>query len=356
VTAPLPNLSEPIRVLIVDDSPMVRKVLSELIARAPDMVLVGEASTGAEAVRMNYSLHPQVIAMDITIPILDGLQATRIIMQEHPTRVVLLGTREQVQDEEIIAQATAAGALDVCEKPQPSNHNPEDEERDARLIKILRALSQVGVVRVHRTGEVPTDLENLPGIKRRPEIVLIVSSTGGPHALETIIKTLPADFPLPIVIVQHISDEFVDNMTNWLDTVTPLAIKIAENGERPLPGTVYFAPIGMHLRFTFNGRFALEPDQENYRHVPSGDVLLESAAKAYGANGIGVVLTGMGMDGARGLSKMREQGAHTIVQDEATSIVFGMPKAAIDLGGSEYVVPLESIAGLLMKFAQEGRE
>jgi two-component system chemotaxis response regulator CheB len=192
-----------------------------------------------------------------------------------------------------------------------------------------------------------------PGILRRPEIVLIVSSTGGPPALEAILSKLPAEFPLPVVIVQHISDEFQGNMLSWLDSVTELKLKVAEQHERPAAGIIYLAPVGKHLRITYNGRFVLEADDENSRHIPSGDVLLESAAESYGSNAIGIVLTGMGMDGAKGLSKMRARGAHTIVQDEATSIVFGMPKAAIELGGSEYVLPLDQIAGLLMRFATE---
>jgi two-component system, chemotaxis family, protein-glutamate methylesterase/glutaminase len=281
---------------------------------------------------------------------MDGLQASRLIMQEHPTRIILMGSRDQLEDESVLGQS---GALDICEKP---SYTDEADERGEALIKKLRAFSHVGVVRIHRSSDqgIPEGLEDFPGIRRHPEIVVIVSSTGGPHALETIIRGLPTDFSLPIVVVQHISDEFVDNMTNWLSTVTPLTIKMAERGERPQAGSIYIAPIGFHLRFSFNGRFSLEADTENYRHVPSGDVVLESAAKAYGANAIGVILTGMGMDGAQGLTRMREQGAHTIVQDEATSIVFGMPKAAIDLGGSEFVVPIEQIANLLVKLAKEG--
>jgi two-component system chemotaxis response regulator CheB len=140
-------------------------------------------------------------------------------------------------------------------------------------------------------------------------------------------------------------------MANWLNGISPLEIKQAESGERPKPGYVYMAPTGQHLRMSFNGSFILSPDRDQSRHVPSGDVLLESAARAYGPNAIGVVLTGMGVDGAQGLLEMRKRGAHTIVQDEASSVVFGMPKAAIDLGGQEYVVPLENIADLLVRLA-----
>lgn len=355
MTGPLPSEGEKIRVLVVDDSPMTRQFLAHLIASAPDMELAGEASTGLEAVRLNYSLRPHIIAMDLNMPVMDGLQAARLIMREYPTRIVMLGIGTQLADPTIVEQVTETGALDLCEKPSSSN----DAEAATRLLKTLRAMARVGVVRRYRSTDehdpLPVRLAEYPGMRLQPEIVLIVSSTGGPHALETIIKALPTHFPLPIVIVQHISDEFVGSMTNWLGANSPLPIKMAEQGERPQPGWIYIAPIGVHLRMAFNGRFSLESDTESHRHVPSGDVLLESAADTYGANAIGVVLTGMGMDGARGLTKMRERGAHTIVQDEATSIVFGMPKAAIELGASEYVVPLEKIAGLLVELSTEGR-
>jgi len=345
MTAPLSNK---IRVLVVDDSPMYRKLLITLLENSGDVQVVGQASNGLAAVKMTNSLRPQVVAMDITMPIMDGLQAAKTIMQETPTPVVLLGTAEQLQDPAIQEQVTASGAVDFCEKPPA--------ESGDHLVKTLRAMSQVSVIRLARSHHQTAPLSEFPGIIRRPEIILFVASTGGPQALSTIITRLPPDFPLPIVIVQHISDEFVDNMTNWLDGITPLVIKMAEHGERPLPGYIYIAPIGMHLRMSFNGRFSVEPDTENYRHIPSGDVLLESAAESYGANAIGVVLTGMGEDGARGLFKMREQGAHTIVQDEATSIVFGMPKAAIDMGGCEFIVSLQQIPELLVHLAKEGRE
>lgn len=354
MTGPLPSLGEIIRVLIIDDSPIARRRLRALIDEAPDMTVAGEGATGLEAVRLNHSLRPHIIAMDMDMPVMGGLEAARIIMQEYPTRIVMLTDGDQNNDPTLGETVQQAGALDICPKPTTSIR----DETARNLIKLLRVMSHVGVVRRRRTlqdGDEATleMITGYPGLLRRPEIVLIVSSTGGPPALEAILSKLPAEFPLPVVIVQHISDEFQDNMMSWLDSVTNLKVKVAEEHERPTAGMIYVAPVGKHLRMTYNGRFAMEADDDNSRHVPSGDVLLESAADAYGANAIGIVLTGMGMDGAKGLSKMRASGAHTIVQDEATSIVFGMPKAAIELGGSEYVLPLDQIAGLLMRFATE---
>lgn len=354
----LPQPQAQIRILIADNSPISRRLLNEVIGSQTDMVVVGEAANGPEAVRMNASLKPHIIAMDLTLPLMDGLETTEVIMGENPTRIVMLGEASQRSDADLMRRVTAVGALDFAVKP----HKPDDIDLANHLVKTLRAMSRVRVIRHWRSmNSGSTDdthivnvLREYPGLTRRIEIVLIVSSTGGPHALETIMKLLPVTFPLPMVIVQHISGEFVGNMVTWLSGATPLRIKLAEHGEKPMPGHIYIAPSDYHLRITFNGRFALSNDTEDYIHVPSGNILLESAAEVYGPNAIGVVLTGMGEDGAKGLLRMREQGAHTIVQDEATSIVFGMPKAAIDLGGSEYVEPVEKIAGLLVKLAMGG--
>jgi len=349
MTAPLSD--ETIRVLIGDDSPIARERLTNMINKADGMRVIGLAHTGLDAVRMNFSLNPDVIVMDLEMPIVDGLTATRLIMQETPTRIILLGSEKQSKDMVFADTVTNAGALAIHAKPSSDC----DEDCVLRFIKTIRAMSKVGVVRLVQGTQPLNELADYPGILQRPELVVIVSSTGGPPALEQIMSELDSAFPLPIVVVQHISGGFVDSMTNWLDKATPLHVKLADNGEKPMKGHVYVAPAGKHLRMTFNGRFSLLEDTDNLRHVPSGDILLESVARVYGSNAIGIILTGMGMDGAQGLTTMREQGARTIVQNEATSIVFGMPKAAIDLGGGEYIIPLEEIAPLLKTLANQGQ-
>jgi two-component system chemotaxis response regulator CheB len=349
MTAPLPDPGEIVRVLVVDDSALSRRVVVDMINSTPDMTVVAEASNGLEAIRLNLSLQPHLIVMDVTLPVVDVFHTTEIIMRENPTRIVLIGSQSFIEDVQLVSKATAAGALEVCYKPP----NDRDEAVTRQFIKTLRAMAHVNVVRRWRTDLRVTDLmEKYPGTGRRLEIVLIVSSTGGPHALETIIRHLPPDFPLPIVIVQHIDVEFVGNMIQWLGSITVLILKMAEVGERPQPGHIYIAPTGFQLEFAHDGRFILSQDTEGRLHIPSGDVLLASAADVYGPNAIGVVLTGMGEDGAGGLLKLRQKGGRTIVQDEASSVVFGMPKAAIERGGSEYVVSLGEIAPLLVKLTQ----
>lgn len=360
MTAPLTDPHEKIRVLLVDDSVIARRLLTDLINQTPDMQVIGEASTGLEAVRMNLALNPHIVAMDLTMPLLDGLQAAQLIMQEKPNRIVLFAEADQLGDPELAKRVAAVGALDICPKPR----HADDEDHATRLIKTLRALSRVKVIHHWRKktdsqsnlAVADEHIKNYPGLTRQPEGVFIICSTGGPPALEKIFKDLPADFPLPIVVLQHIDGEFVGNMINWLQNVTPLQFRLAVSGERPMPGYIYIAPSGYHLRLAFNGRFRLDSNAEGYIHVPCGDVLLESVAEILGPNAIGVVLTGMGSDGAAGLLRMREQGAHTIAQDEASSVVFGMPKEAIALGAAEFVMPLDQIASLLVRLAGEGKK
>ena len=237
MTGPLPSLGEIIRVLVIDDSPIARRRLRALIDEAPDMTVAGEGATGLEAVRLNHSLRPHIIAMDMDMPVMGGLEAARIIMQEYPTRIVMLTDGDRNNDPTLVETVQQAGALDICPKPTTSIR----DETARNLIKLLRVMSHVGVVRRRRTlqdGETATleMITGYPGMLRRPEIVLIVSSTGGPPALEAILSKLPAEFPLPVVIVQHISDEFQDNMMSWLDSVTHLKVKVAEEHERPAAG------------------------------------------------------------------------------------------------------------------------
>jgi two-component system, chemotaxis family, protein-glutamate methylesterase/glutaminase len=351
MTLPLPAPGEPIRVLVVDDSPMGRQLIVNLINGTEGMTVAAEARNGVEAVRLNRSLTPHIIAMDVTLPLLDGVQATQFIMRECPNRVVLFADKSQLEDDNIVQQAQAAGALDVVPKPLTQGATDLAE----RFTKTLQALAGVRVVRAWSKAEtqVHESFALYPGMRSRPEIVLIVSSTGGPPALEYLVKQLPPDFPLPIIILQHIDQEFMGGMVQWLDSLTPLNVVNAQIGERPVQGTIYFAPVGAHLRIGFDGRFLMDREIAGYHHVPSGDVLLTSAAEVYGANAIGVILTGMGQDGAAGLLKLRQQHARTVVQDEATSVVFGMPKEAIALGAAEFIEPLEGVVPRLIQLAQE---
>lgn len=339
------------KVLIADDSPTARQALSLILRRAGDMQVVGEAASGREAVRLTEELRPDVVLMDITMPEMDGLQATGEIMHLAPTPIVVVSGSLDGRETEIAFQAIRAGALTVLPKPSGPGTARFDAEA-TKLINTVRAMAGVSVIH-HWRKRTPTPKSSKETMHAhtRPEIVGIVSSTGGPAALSEILSRLPAHFPLPVVVVQHIAPDFLPSLIKWLGSISSLAVRAAEPGTRPVPGTVYVAPGHAHLCVDSMRRFVLDTETPG-RHVPSGDVLFESVAKCYGAKAIGVVLTGMGDDGARGLRMMYDTGAFTIAQDEESSAVYGMPCEAVARGAACKVLPVTEIADALMKLTR----
>jgi len=295
-----------------------------------------------------------VILMDINMPKMDGLEATQAIMRECPTPIVIISAGIEGREAEIAFQALRMGALTVVNKPSIPN-SPEQHRQADSLISTVRAMAGVRVIHHHGVRPEMTEAKKSVALQSpldAPEIVAIVSSTGGPAALSEILRNLPGDFPLPVVIIQHIADDFQPSMIGWLNGSIPLNMKMAEEGEISQAGTVYLAPGGRHLSVTAGKRFVLV-DKPITQHIPSGDVLLESVAVNYKSRAIGVILTGMGSDGARGLAAMYRAGAYTIAQDEETSAVFGMPKEAIDLGAARQVLPITDISGALIKLCDK---
>jgi two-component system chemotaxis response regulator CheB len=345
-----------LNVLVVDDSPTVRALLERIINTAPDMQTVGLAKDGLEAVQMTHDLHPDVILMDLIMPRMDGLEATSEIMHAVPTPIVLITASLELHETGIAFRAMSLGALAVQRKPVGPAH-AEHAAQAEQLVNKVRLMAGVQVIR-HRKGRVNISAaapDRLPApllAEMPPEIIAMVASTGGPAALVAIIQQLPPDFAVPIVIVQHISPDFVESLRSWVTRMTPITVAVAQHGELPLPGTIYFAPGGKHLRLTQSHRFELAENPRDVYHIPSGDVLLESVGQSYCKRAVGAVLTGIGDDGARGLRVMSDAGAFTIAQDEATSVVYGMPKAAVELGGVCQVLPLAEIAPTLMRLSQ----
>jgi two-component system chemotaxis response regulator CheB len=344
-----------LNVLVVDDSPTARELLGQIVNGAPDMRTVGLAKDGVEAVQMTHDLHPDVILMDVIMPRMNGLEATREIMHAVPTPIVLVSASLESHETDIAFRAMSLGALALHRKPVGPMHTDYIVETQALLNK-LRLMADVQVIR-HRKSErsvepvSPPTSENWAGAGTPPEIIAIVASTGGPAALVTIIQQLPPDFAIPIVIVQHISADFVGSLRNWIARMTSLTVTLADPDARPVPGAIYLAPGGKHLRVTRSHRFEFDENPGTAYHVPSGDILLESVGRSYGKDAVGVVLTGIGDDGARGLRTMCEAGAFTIAQDEATSAVYGMPKAAYALGAVRQVLPLPDIAPTLIRLS-----
>ncbi len=351
-------MTNPIRVLVVDDSAAYRDLISTVLRDAPDMQVIGTAANGAESVNLASKLKPDIITMDIHMPVMDGFEATRQIMSSpQPCPILMVSASIDKNERMLTFEALRAGALSVVGKP--TLFAPPEVLND--LVSQVRLMSEVKVVRrwgqlsnsLHQAQPVsavlpqpiaPTLPAEVNHIKLWPKVVVIASSTGGPGLLATILGQIPADFPVPILIVQHITPGFGIGLAEWLNQQCPLNVRVAKQGEDPRRGQVLIAPDDYHMTINNLGRVALNQNPQKHGVRPSADYLFESIAQAYGARAVGVVLTGMGGDGAEGLLAMRRAGAQTIAQDKLTSVVFGMPAVAIELGAAQQILPGHKVA------------
>lgn len=348
-----------IRVLIVDDSPTLRGFVRAVLESDPELQVVGEACDGEEAIVLCHRLEPDIVTMDIRMPGMDGYQAIRRIMAESARPIVVLTSTESDLELGITFKAVEAGALMVVDKPRGlPDQNPDSK----RLIAQVKTMAEVKVVHrrwgLQRAPRTPFRTPEQPAASSRGPVRLIVigASTGGPPALQVVLNGLPADLRVPVVVVQHISDGFVHSLTRWLDETTRLQVKVTEAPEPLRPGTAYLAPDGRHMLAMGNGLTRLGTSSPVDGHCPSATALFESAAQNYGASAVGVLLTGMGRDGARGLKALHDAGGHTIAQDEATCVVFGMPREAIALGAAGEVLPIEVIGARLAELVAVQKE
>jgi two-component system, chemotaxis family, protein-glutamate methylesterase/glutaminase len=336
-----------IRVLVAEDSPTVRALLVAILSADADIRVVGEARNGVEAVELALRLRPDLITMDVNMPIMDGLRATREIMVHAPTPIVIVSSRADRAEMQISLDALAAGALMVM--PTPDNpRSPEFDDHATRLLAMVRAMSQVKVVRRWRSAP-----ERAPQVRSRGStgsirLVAIAASTGGPAALLRILTRLPRDFPVPIVVVQHIAAEFVSGLSQWLGASSPFQVAVARGGETLRPGTVLLAPDHHHLGVDRDGRTVLSGEGPIGGFRPSGTFLFESAARAYGASVAAVILTGMGRDGVDGLRAVHAAGGLVLAQDESTSVVYGMPGEAVAAEVVDAVLPIDEIPARLV--------
>lgn len=339
--------SGPIRVLVVDDSLLVRELLANILQKVPGMTVVGTARDGVEAFEMTEKLKPNVITMDIEMPNMDGLQAIELIMAYQPTPILVV-TGANIRDgKDITFKVLELGALDLMEKP---THAWGDELRakERELVEKISLLSKVKVIRHVKGKAKARKPKPAPSVQKDEVIpVAIASSTGGPNALMTILSDLTDDSRAGIVAVQHMSPGFLRGLTEWLDSSCSLRVKEAKKGDRVIPNSVFVAPSGLHMVVEKDGIIRLTDDPPFRGHRPSGNVLLKSVAESFGPLAIGIILTGMGDDGALGIKAIKDHGGTTIAQDEGSSVVFGMPKAAIDLGVVDKVLPLDKISNEL---------
>jgi two-component system chemotaxis response regulator CheB len=338
-----------IKVLIVDDSLVVREFLQHLLTSDPDIQVVGMAGDGDEAVQLVHRMKPDVVTMDIHMPKMDGYQAIRKIMETHPVPVIIVSSSWDPQEVGNSFRAMEAGAVAALVKPQGPGH-PDHANAAKELIQTVKLMSEVKMVRRWvRPSRDPATPAFQPPLAIRPkpsefDILVLGASTGGPPVLQTILFRLPKDLPVPIVIVQHIAQGFVQGLLEWLNQTTGFPMHLASHGERLLPGHVYFAPDGHHIGVEADGQAMLSIDPPENGLRPSVSFLFRSVARNFGSKAIGVLLTGMGKDGAEELRLMRNRGAITFAQDQASSVVHGMPGEAVKLDAAVHVLSPEGIA------------
>jgi two-component system chemotaxis response regulator CheB len=346
-------MSERIRVLVADDSPTARALLVGVLASDPGIEVVGEAHDGAEAIRLAERLRPDLITMDIHMPGVDGIGATRQIMARLPTPILIV-TSANSQDVELSLDATAAGALLVVEKPGAPT-SPRFPVQSRRLLSMVKAMAAVKVVRRWEAAARKSIEVRVPAPPRVPaKVVAIAASTGGPAALKQILNALPSDFPVPMLLVQHIADGFTTGLVHWLGSESNVAVEVAEDGALPRPATLYVAPHNRHLALAAAGRLEISSSPAIGGFRPSADRLFESVGSACGARAVAVILTGMGVDGVSGLESVRRNRGYVIAQDEATSVVWGMPGEAARRGLVDVVLPLGDIAAALTRLVTPG--
>lgn len=362
----------PIQVLLVDDSPVVLIVLKRLLDSTPEIVVAGTARTGREALDLIPKICPQVICTDLKMPGMDGIEFIREVMANYPRPILVLSAGVQTQDTQNVFSLLEAGAVDVLPKPL-SGVTADLIAIKHELIAKIKVLAGVAVFRLNRRHHAKlnhqtaseqdavtlTNFSNSfspkSGLRASEsptqpiKIVGIGASTGGPQALRSILSEFPSELPVPVICVQHISQGFLTGLIDWLASGCRLPIRMAKTGEILQPGHVYFPPENRHLEITVSGRVICSLEPPYLGHRPSVSVLLNSIAKSYGSKSIGVLLTGMGKDGADGMQAIANAGGLTIAQNQATSTVFGMPKEAIELGAVRHILPIGAIAAVVTR-------
>jgi two-component system chemotaxis response regulator CheB len=325
-----------------------------------EIVIVGIANNGKEAVELAQRKLPDVILMDIHMPQMDGFEATRIIMENNPVPIVIMSASHNVKDTQVIFRAMEAGAVALANKPKGLN-SPDHESSAKELIQTLKLMSEIKVIRRRSIAKPKPDI-NMPKLMLKPavgpvpvRIVAVGASAGGPPVLQAILSSIPIEFPAPLLIVQHIAGGFIEGLIEWLQVCTKCPIHLAIHEEMPVQGHIYFAPDNYQMGVGKSGRIILSSDTPENGSCPSISFLFRSVSEVYGREAVGVLLTGMGRDGADGLKLMRDKGAITIVQDQASSLVHGMAGEAIKLNAAMYELHYDDIAPTLLNLLNSVR-
>lgn len=344
-------MTKKIKVLVVEDSLTAQKILVKILSADSEIEVVAVASSGEEALEKLQHISPDLITMDIHMPGMDGLEVTRKIMETKPVPIVVVSASCLVEDIERAFQLIEAGALTAIAKPIAIGSG--DFEATAwRLVQTVKDMAAVKVIKRWpkklKVKEKASEIADNPIPEIKPyDVIAIGASTGGPQAIETILKKLPSNYPASILMVQHIAPGFLGGMVEWLDNILALHVKVAQDGELLKPGTVYLSPEGKHLGLGKESRIVLSSAEPLGGHRPAVAFLFQTLAQNY-SDCLAILLTGMGKDGAAELLELKRRGATTIAQDKESSVIHGMPGAAIALGAHCHILNLESIASLLL--------
>ncbi len=341
-----------IKVLVVDDSPTIQELIIHILHSDEEIKVIGAVGNGEDAIKFMEKNKPDIITMDINMPIVDGFEATRRIMETNPVPIIMITGLFNQEDIDRTFQAMEAGAVSVIEKPVGINH-ANFHEISRNIINMVKIMSEVKVIKRkwnYKNGKSNLSSSvkcsnDLPDIK----IGVIGVSTGGPPVLQTIFSKLSPNIKIPILVVQHITPGFLNGLVDWLSKFTSCPIHIAIHEEKALPGHIYFAPDGFHMEIKNNGRIFLNKSDKEYGLRPSVSCLFRSVSTYYGKKAVAILLTGMGKDGAQELKILKDKGAITVVQDKETAVVYGMPGEAVRLNAATYVLSPEKIAELLGK-------
>ncbi|HEX4120750.1 MAG TPA: chemotaxis-specific protein-glutamate methyltransferase CheB [Verrucomicrobiae bacterium] len=340
-----------INVLVADDSNVARMLLVHLLESDPQIRVVGVVNDGQAALEFVRANKPDVVVMDIHMPNLDGFEATRLIMETQPVPIVICSATTDTREVVVTFRMMEAGAVACVEKPVTREH-ADFERLAANLLETVKLMSEVKVVRRWpRSRSSPATsprLVELTPAPARPALVGIGASTGGPPVLQTILSNLTKDFPGSLLIVQHVAHGFLPGMVEWLNQTTGLPVHVASHGTLPLPGHAYLAPDDFHMGIGAGGRIMLAGGEPENGLRPAVSYLFRSLAEVYGPDAVGVLLTGMGRDGAAELKLMRDNGAVTIAQDRESSVVHGMPGVAIEMGAAIHILPADKIAAAIV--------
>jgi len=359
------RVERPIRVLVVDDSAFMRKVLTELLQSDPLITVVATARDGQDGVQKVLELQPDVVTLDIEMPRLDGFGTLREIMARRPTPVVMVSSHTR-EGAEATIRALALGAVDFVAKPSGSISLNMHVARDELVAKVKAAASATPRVRMAAPSAPAVSpkekMRALAGLRHQAaagdkpprRLVVIGCSTGGPGALHQIIPRLPADLPAGVLVVQHMPPGFTRSLAQRLDELSPIAVKEAQAGDRVRAGQVLVAPGGYHMTVDADGRIGLDQGPPVHGVRPAVDVTFDSVLPVWKERLVGVILTGMGYDGAKGMARLKKAGGWTIVEDASTCVVYGMPRVVVEMGAAQEVLPVHSIAEAITRAVGEG--